>query len=401
MPTPAEDPARNGSTGRARPDPSAVATTASPAQARPGLAQLATYVPGAAAGTLAERSADGRTAPLASNEHPLGPAPAAVAALRDAADQVGRYPDGAARALTEAVARAHAIDPRLVLTANGADNALTVVGLGMLHPEGEAVVPVPSFAAYRTASLLAGATLRTVEIGDEGLDVEAVRAAVTPRTRVVWLASPNNPTGAALSRADAQRLLDALPAGAALVLDEAYAEFRDDPALADGIALAAEGAPVIAVRTFSKAHGLAGVRAGYLVAHPTLVAELAKVREPFALNHLAEAAAVAALGDTEHLEAARELVARQRPALIAALEARGARVAPSQGNFVWADLGVDAATAASRLLDHGVAIRPGGAWGRPQHARITVGTPEQQALLLEALDAVLPHCPTSTGAPQP
>ncbi len=369
-----------------------------PAWPRPGLAQLAAYVPGAPAGALAQRSPDGRTAPLASNEHPLGPAPRAVAALREAADQVGRYPDGAARRLTEAVAATHDLDPRMVLTANGADNALTVTGLGMLHADGEAVVPRPSFAAYRTVSLLAGATLHTVEVGDEGLDVAAVLDAIGPRTRLVWLASPNNPTGAALSRAQAQRILDALPAGAALVLDEAYAEFRDDPDAADGIALAAQGAPVIAVRTFSKAHGLAGVRAGYLVADPALVAELAKVREPFALSHLAEAAACAALEDEEHLRAGRELVARQRPALTAALAERGLRVAPSQGNFVWVDLGVDAATAATLLLDHGVAIRPGGAWGRPSRARITVGTDAQQALLLEALDVVLPQTPDPSGA---
>jgi histidinol-phosphate aminotransferase len=352
---------------------------------RTELAAIESYKAGTSTRIL--RTLSGRTdvAALASNENPLGASPAAVKAAVAAMESAHCYPDSAARSLSAALAERHGVATGNVVTGNGADNVLRTIALGLLRHGDEAVVPSPSFSVYETDSILAGATVRVASI-EEGDPTDAVVAAITPKTKVVWLASPNNPTGAAMNTADLERIVAALPDLATLVVDQAYWEFSPDGAAIDALPLVRRGAPVVVVRTFSKAYGLAGLRIGYLCGPAPIVQELLKVREPFTLSNVAESAAVAALDDHEHLTATLDLVARGRERLTAALRERGLTVGPTHGNFVWVDLGVDAAAVAETLSYRGVAIRPGTAWQRPTFARITIGTEAQHELLLAELD---------------
>jgi histidinol-phosphate aminotransferase len=320
---------------------------------------------------------------LASNESPLGPSPKALAALRGALAGVHRYPDGASFALRRKLAARLSVAEAQLVFGCGADELLELIAKICLGPSDEAVFAWPSFAMYPIVVRGMGATPVMVPLrGDLVHDLDAMRAAVGPRTRVVFVCNPNNPTGTSIGRADFDAFVASLPDDLVLVVDEAYFEYARRPDFPDSLAWIARRPATLVLRTFSKIYGLAGLRIGYGVAGAELADYLQRARHPFNVNRLAEAAAVAALDDDEHAERSRRVNAEGIAYLTRELAAIGVAVWPTDANFVLARIG---AGMDARLLGEGVIVRPLAGFGMPEHVRISVGLPEENERLVKAL----------------
>lgn len=356
----------------------------------PNLATLPVYVPGRPIDEVArEHGLDPASViKLASNENPLGPSPLAVAAMSEALRSLHLYPDGSAFHLKNRLAAHLGVDPAQVILGNGSNEVLEFVGHAVMRPGDEVVVSQHCFAVYPIVNALFGSRLVTVPARpDFGADIDAMLAAITPRTTAVFLANPNNPTGNLATREEVCRLVDGVPARVLLVLDEAYVEFLDEPF--DSVALIRDGSRpnLLVARTFSKVYGLAGLRLGYGVASREVVAAMEKVRQPFNINAVAQAGAIAALGDTAHLEATRANNRAGLALLQSAFARMGLRFVPSHANFVLVDVG-DGARVSAALQQRGVIVRPMGGYGLGAWIRVTVGTPPENQRFLEALGQV-------------
>ncbi len=328
---------------------------------------------------------------LSANENPLGPSPRAIEAIRAEAPRAHLYPDGGGTALREALAKFHGLTPEWVILGNGADELLGLIAWASLEAGDEAVIPHPAFEPYATVVTVAGATPVRSPLVDYRTDLDGAASRVTPRTKVVMLCSPHNPAGTIIKSADFARFAAVLGSDPPLlVLDEAYRDFADDPACVDGILFLRELPTLIVVRTFSKIAGLAGLRVGYALARPEVVAMLNRVRAPYNVNRLAQVAAVAALEDQEHWERTRRLVIEERRVLTEALRRLGLGVVPSQANFLLVNAGDRAAALRNALLKEGILVRDGTAVGFPGHLRVTVGTREMNARLLQVLERTAP-----------
>ncbi|GAB7190805.1 histidinol-phosphate transaminase [Kineococcus sp. NUM-3379] len=316
-----------------------------------------------------------------SNENPYPPLPSVLEAVARAAAQLNRYPDFAATAMTGAIAERFGVRREELVTGTGSVGLLAQLVQITCEPGDEVVLPWRSFEAYPITVQLAGARAVPVPLTpDARHDLPAMAAAVTGRTRLVLLCSPNNPTGPALRRGELVEFLDAVPGDVTVVLDEAYREFARDPEVPDGLAVR-EGRPnVVVLRTFSKAYGLAGLRVGYAVAHPHVATALAKAATPFGVSAVAQAAVVASLlpqAERELLERVDALVA-ERGRLLAGLREQGWDVPDAEGNFVWLPVGAASAEVAAELAAGGVVVRPFGGEG----VRVTVAEPEANARVL-------------------
>lgn len=324
---------------------------------------------------------------LASNENPLGPSPRAVAAGTRALRAAHLYPDGGSVFLRERLARQWQLAPDQFVVGNGSNELIELLGHVFLAPGVECVVPQASFIVYQLVARLFGATAVTVPLGPGfHQDLRAVAAAVTARTRLVCLASPANPVGTANTEAEIGALARALPEHVVLVLDEAYAEFLD--AAPDLRPLLAEGRRVVGLRTFSKIYGLAALRVGYAYGDRELIALLQRARQPFNVNGVAAAAALAALDDEEFVARVRRENREGLGQLEAGLARLGVEFVPGRGNFLLARVG-DGAAVAAALLRGGLITRPVAPYGLPEWLRITVGTAAQNTRLLGALGPVL------------
>ncbi len=324
---------------------------------------------------------------LSANENPLGPSPRAVRAIQAEAGRAHLYPDGGGSVLREALAKSLGVTSESVILGNGADELLSLIAWASLEPGDEAVIPHPGFEPYATVVAIAGATAVVSPLKDYRADLDDMAARGGPRTKLVMLCSPHNPTGAIIRTAEFRRFAAALGADPPLlVLDEAYRDFADDPECADGVALLPEFPTLIVLRTFSKIAGLAGLRVGYGVARPEVIGMLNRVRAPYNVNRLAQVAAVAALEDREHWEGTRRLVGEERRFLTAELRRLGFGVAPSQANFLLVRIGERAPAMRDALLKEGILVRDGAAVGFPGHLRITVGTREQNVRLVRVLE---------------
>lgn len=343
---------------------------------RDAIAALPAYVPGA-------RPRRGqRLSKLSSNENPHPPHPAVLDAIVRAAREVNRYPDMYATALTEAIAARHGLGPDRVVAGNGSVAVLQHVLDTVCEPGDEVVFAWRSFEAYPIVTKVAGAVVVPVPVTPDGRhDLPAMAAAVTERTRVVLLCTPNNPTGPALRGAEVRAFLARVRSDVLVVVDEAYAEFVRDPAAADGADLLVDHANVVVLRTFSKAYALAGLRVGYALAGPRLATAIRAVSTPFGVNALAQAAALAALAVREDVLETVETVVRERDRVTAALAALGHAVPDAQGNFVWLGLGERTAEFAQRAQARGVLVRPFAGEG----ARVSVGTAEDNDAFLALL----------------
>jgi histidinol-phosphate aminotransferase len=350
---------------------------------KPWIAELAPYAPGKPIEEVERELGIAGAVKLASNENPIGPSPRAVAALREAAVGVHRYPDGSCHRLRHALADRLAVAPEQLVFGCGADELLELVAKAFLGPGDECLFAWPSFAMYPIVTKGMGATPVAVPLDGAWVhDLAAMAAAVGERTRVVMVCNPNNPTGTSVGAAAFDRFAAALPDDVLLLIDEAYFDFARRPDFPDGLAWVKRRPGTIAIRTFSKIAGLAGLRVGFGIADRELAGFLERARHPFNVNGLAEVAALAALDDREHFERTLRNNAQGIEYLSRELEALGIEVWPSEANFVLARPGPGSY---ERLLREGVIVRPLGGFGMPEHVRITVGLPEENERLVKAL----------------
>lgn len=329
---------------------------------------------------------------LASNESPLGPSPLAVEAVKIAASDFHSYPDNGVVELTARLAEIHEVDPAQILVTAGGTTLLDLVARTLLGPGLNAVTSKLSFIVYPIVTQAAGAHLIEVPTLNDGYDLDGMLAAIDGNTRVVYIANPNNPTGTVLEAGAIDEFLDRLPPHVITVLDEAYYDFASYFAAQRGLEYShaldyvRAGRPVIVLRTFSKAHGLAGLRVGYGIGPSELMGYLARMKPAFMVSSLAEAAALAALADEDHLRRAVENNAAGAELLTPAIAATGIRVIPTWANFLLCHVGEEAAALCRLLEEEGVIVRPmTGPWRAPDAFRVTIGTPEHNEQFLEAL----------------
>jgi histidinol-phosphate aminotransferase len=334
---------------------------------------------------------------LDSNENPFGPSARAVDAMKSTLGTASSYPDDDCTSLRLKLAAHHGLPPEQVLVTAGSTAMLSLLCQTLLGPGLNAVTSERSFIVYSMAVQAAGAHLVEAPMRDDSFDLEAILAAIDRNTRIVFLANPNNPTGTMLEADVVESFLLRLPGHVVLVLDEAYYEFAAHFAAlrkikySNSLDYVRQGASVVVLRTFSKAHGLAGLRVGYGVGPAELLGYCARMRNTFSVSSVAQAAAVAALDDYLHIQRVVENNALQSRVLTQGLLGLGYRVVPTAANFLFCDLREDAAAVANRLQDEGVAVRPLGHWGAPNCIRVTIGTPEQDQTFLQAAGRLGAH----------
>ena len=353
---------------------------------RPGILDIAPYIPG-------DSSIPGRARviKLSSNEGALGPSPAAMRALAGTAADIHRYPDGGAVALCEAIGAAHGLDPGRIVCGAGSDELITMLARGYAGPGDEVLTHAHAFVMYRLAGLSVGA--KVVEAPERNLtaDVDALLAAVTPRTRIVFVANPNNPTGTYIPLQEIERLRAGLPEDVVLVIDSAYAEYVTRNDYSAGESLVDRGQNTVMTRTFSKIYGLGGVRLGWAYCPEPVASVLHRIRSPFNINAPAQAAGIAAVQDTDFLARSRDHNAAWLPWISERIAAAGFPVTPSVGNFVLvefpAEEGRNAQAALAHLARHGLIPRAVAGNNLPGHLRITVGLEDEMRAVVEAIGA--------------
>jgi histidinol-phosphate aminotransferase len=356
-------------------------------QPRPGVLQIAPYVPGD------DRSGAARVHKLSSNETPLGPSPRAVEAYRTNADKLHVYPDGSARVLREAIGAAYGLNPERIVCGNGSDELLTLLAQTYLSPGDEAIITTHGFLVYKIAILASGGTPVVAPEYDETADVDAILDRVTPKTRIVYLANPNNPTGTYVPFEEVKRLHGGLPGNVLLVLDAAYAEYVRRNDYSSGIELAAEAENVVMTRTFSKIYGLANLRIGWAYGPAAIIDALNRTRGPFNVNGPAQAAGAAAVQDRAHLERAVAHNTEWLEWLMHEITTLGLHVTPSAGNFLLIHFpetpGCTAADADAHLRERGLVLRRVSGYGFPNALRMSVGSEEANRGVHAALQSLL------------
>ncbi|MEM6533876.1 MAG: histidinol-phosphate transaminase [Myxococcota bacterium] len=350
---------------------------------------LTPYVPGKPVSETERELGLTGVVKLASNENPLGPSPKAVQAMADRLKEMHDYPDGGAYHLKAAIARFHDVPPEQIIVGNGTNEVLELLVRTILRPGEKVLFADPSFIVYKLATKACGRELISVPLKDMRFDLPAMAAAVDDATKLVFIANPNNPTGTYVTREEFEAFLEAIPEDVLVVMDEAYAEYVNAEDCPDGFDYLGRRHRYMVTRTFSKCYGLAGLRIGYGIAEPELIDFLNRGRQPFNTNALAQAAAVAALEDQDHVKAAVELNRREMNRLVPLLEDRGLTVVPSQANFLLVDFKRDGAELYERFLRAGVILRPMGGYGLPTHMRVTIGTESMNDAFLNALNKVL------------
>ena len=333
---------------------------------------------------------------MASNESPFGPSPKAIAAMRAAAEQAHFYPDNDTVDLRLKLAERFEVKPEQVLVTAGSTELINDLARILLSPGLNALTSRLSFIIYPIATQASGGRLIEVPMRNNGFDLDAIAAAIDQNTRLIYLANPNNPTGTIFDAAAFDRFLDRVPENVIVALDEAYCDFATDFAAKRGVIYShaldyvrAGRQNLVVMRTFSKAHGLAGLRIGYGFGTVELMSYLGRVRTTFSVSSVAQAAALAALDDQAHVRRALENNAAGAEFLARALAEAGLGVAPTWANFIYLELGEEAAPVARRLQEEGVIVRPLAPWGAPNSLRVTIGTPEQNGFFVKALRKVL------------
>ena len=357
---------------------------------RPALAAVVPYEPGKPIETVQRELGLARVVKLASNEGPFGPVPAALEALQRSIADLNRYPDGGAYRLRAALAERFGLEMEEVAVGSGADGVIGQLAAAVIDPGDEVVCGWPSFPSYVIDTKLRGGRPRLVPLRDGVYDLEAVAAAIGPRTKIVYLCYPNNPTGTINAAADLDRYFEAVPEHVLTVLDQAYYEYVDDPDYVDGVERYLKtGRRVLVLRTFSKIYGLAGMRVGYGLGPASLIRELGKVRRAFDTTLAGQEAAIASLGHESDAEIARRAraCAEGRSRLGDILRQNGFAPLPGSANFLFAQAPCDAAALNDALLREGVIIRPMGAFGAAGAIRVTVGSPDE----LDYFGAALPR----------
>ncbi len=354
---------------------------------------LGGYTPGKSL-RQAQRESRVNCIKMASNENPFGPSPKAIAAMQAVLGETSLYPDNDVTELRQRLADLHQVQPEQIVPTAGSTALLGIMARTLLSPGLNAITSERSFIVYPIATQAAGGKLIVVPMQNDGYDLDAIAAAIDSNTRIIYFSNPNNPTGTLVPAAEVDRFLDKVPGHVVVILDEAYSDFAQYFAHQRGVDYShsleyvKDGRKVVVLRTFSKAHGLAGVRVGYGIGPAELMSYFARMRTTFSVSAVAQAAAVAALDDETHTRKALSNNAQQAGVLVEGLSEMGYRPVPTWANFLYCEIGEDAATVAKRLQEEGVIIRPLGPWGAPTAIRITIGTPEQNEFFLKAFKKV-------------
>lgn len=352
----------------------------------PCVLNIPPYVPGKPVAELKRELGIADALKMASNENPLGPSPLAMQAIQDHCASVHVYPESSAPGLRLALAERFGIAPHQVILGNGSDEIMQMVAHVFIGPETEAVVVANTFSMYRICVESFGGKVVQVPLNGYRYDLDAMASAVTDRTRVIFLTIPNNPTGTIVSRQEFDSFLSKLPrSGLILVLDEAYREYVETLDCPTGVDYLEGAPPVLVLRTFSKIYGLAGIRVGYGFGPPWLIELLNRVRLPFNVNSVAQAAAMAALNDIAHVERSLQITREGKAFLMKELEALGCTVIPSEANFLCFCVGNHAKLLYEDMLRQGIIVRHLASFGMEDCIRVTVGTQEQNYRFLEAL----------------
>lgn len=351
---------------------------------------LPAYVPGKPVEEV-EQELKIHAVKLASNENPLGPSPKAMEAARRALGEANWYPDGGSKRLRQVLAKRNGVRFEEVFVGLGSSEVIDLASRALLRPGLDGITSEGSFTLFAIAIRASGGNLIQTPMKDYTFDLEAIAAALTPKTRVIYIANPNNPTGTAFGHAEFAAFLKKVPGDVLVVLDEAYHEYAERSDVPRALELFREYNNILTLRTFSKVYGLAGLRIGYGIGHPTLVAEMNKLRTPFNVTSVGQAAALAALDDTEHVQRSIETNRGERGRLFLELTKLHLSPVPSETNFLFIPVGPFAKSLCDELLQEGVIVRPLAWMGFPDAIRISVGNPAENTKLLAALGYALPH----------
>jgi histidinol-phosphate aminotransferase len=357
---------------------------------RAAVAELTPYQPGKPVEDVQRELGLERVIKLASNEGPFGPFPSAQEAMARAASDLNRYPDGGAYRLHQALAERHGVEPGAIAVGAGADGCIDMLSQAILGPGDEVVCGWPSFPSYLIYANKQGATPVAVPLHEHRYDLTALLAAVTARTKLVYICHPNNPTGTMNTADELDAYFDAVPDHVLTVVDQAYFEYIDHPDYPDAVErYLRRGRRVVVLRTFSKIYGLAGLRIGYAVGPAEVCTTVAKVRRPFDLTTPAQVAALASIAGVDELARRRAVNTTGLALLGEAVRANGLEAVPSVGNFIYVDIGTDANVLFEQLLREGVIVRPLAGFGSPTAIRVSVGTPDEIGIFTDALGRIL------------
>lgn len=355
------------------------------------IAEIKPYVPGKPVEELERELGISDSVKLASNENPLGPSPMALAAIQDDlahtqhSNSINRYPDGSGYYLKKALSAKLSVDEDEIILGNGSNELIDIAARTFLKPGDEAVMAHPSFVVYPMSTQAIGAKSVQIPLINYTHDLAAMGDAITPQTKMLFIANPNNPTGTINTKAEFDRLMKRVPDGILVVVDEAYYEYVADRDYADSMRHFRDGRDMLILRTFSKMYGLAGLRIGYGIARKDIIIEINKLRPPFNTSSLAQKAALAALKDDDHVNATRKINEQGKKYLYRELDLLGMKYVPTEANFIFMPLEQDANVLNDKLLRLGVIIRPMG----PQAIRVTIGMPEENRRFVEALREVI------------
>lgn len=354
------------------------------------LEQIEPYQPGKPIWEVQKELGIDRVVKLASNENPLGPSLKVIEAVSNSLKGINRYPDANSVKLKEALALHLKVKKQQIILTNGADELITLISETFLEEGNEVIVPSPSFSEYNFGAHLMGAKVVPVPLGNNFYyDINSIISAVTENTKIIYICSPNNPTGTYMTKGQLQQLLDSLPERVLVVFDGAYSHYAEADDYTNGVEFVALGYPILTLQTFSEIYALAGIRAGYGVASEEIIQSIVKVKEPFNVNMLAQAGAVAALADDEHVKKSQEVNKHGRELLYRGLSNLGLTYVESMSNFVLVKIGKNAEDIYKSLMKKGVIVRYGDTWNLPEYVRISVGTHEENAFLIGVLSSIL------------
>ncbi|MDO6512916.1 histidinol-phosphate transaminase [Neptuniibacter sp. 2_MG-2023] len=355
----------------------------------PGVQNLVPYQPGKPAEELERELGLTDVIKLASNENPMGPSPRVLDAIKQRLSDISLYPDGGGYRLKQALSDKFSVPVEKLTLGNGSNDVIELIGRAYLNVGDEVIYSEFSFVAYSIVAQAVGATAVITPAKDWGHDLDAMLAAISDRTRMIFIANPNNPTGTWVTRAQLSVFLDQVPEHVLVVLDEAYTEYVDQAEFPNGLLLIDTYPNLIVTRTFSKAYGLAGLRVGFAVSNGSVANVLSRVRQPFNVNSLALAAAEAALMDDAYIEQGVALNKQGMALYEKELTAMGLSYIPSVGNFITVDFTVDAQPIYQAMLAEGVIVRPIASYAMPQHLRISIGLQEENERCLNVLNRVM------------
>jgi histidinol-phosphate aminotransferase len=357
---------------------------------RPILHKMKKYSPGKPIWEVQQELGLKDVIKLSSNENPLGASPLAKEAINQYVHELNRYPDADTTKLREAISIHYEVEPNQIIVGNGGDEIITLISETFLEEGDEIIVPTPTFSEYEFGGHLMGANVVNVTLDDRfEYDFSAILKSITDKTKLIYLCSPNNPTGTYIKKTELDGFLRELPDRVIVVLDGAYSQYATSSDYTNGLEYVKAGLPLIVIQTFSKIYGLAGIRVGYGISSKEIVQSIHKVREPFNVNMLAQVAAEAAIRDVRHVENSLNANQEGKAILYEAFQSLGLNYIESMANFILVDVGVNASIVFERLLEKGIIVRNGNVWGLPNHLRITVGTKSEIDALIGALKDIL------------